>query len=74
MSSRDSAKEKSKGNVLVSVRVRPDSGKSSADAARSDGEWYVDGRQSVVSYRGKDGGDYYYGELTETPFFYMNEI
>ncbi|KAI5296090.1 hypothetical protein KEM52_005709 [Ascosphaera acerosa] len=58
-SSGSSAKE-SKGNVIVSVRVRPDANKT--DNGRAESDWYVDGRQSVVSYRGKDGGDYYYGE------------
>lgn len=50
----------SKGNVLVSVRVRPDSGAS--EHGRVEGEWMVDGRKSLVSYRGKEGGDYHYGK------------
>jgi centromeric protein E len=49
-----------KGNVVVSVRVRPDVG---ASENRADGEWMVDGRKSLVSYRGKEGGEYYYGKL-----------
>ena len=50
-----------KGNVIVSVRVRPDAG---GDGARpkTDGEWMVDGRKSLVAYRGREGGDYYYGQ------------
>jgi centromeric protein E len=48
-----------KGNVLVSVRVRPDAGGSDSKA---DGEWMVDGRRCLVSYRGKEGGDYFYGK------------
>lgn len=48
-----------KGNVLVSVRVRPDAGNS---AGHTEGEWLVDGRKSLISYRGKDGGDHYYGK------------
>lgn len=48
-----------KGNVLVSVRVRPDL--SSGEGKNSEGEWLVDGRRSLVSYRGKEGGDYFYG-------------
>ena len=54
-----SKKEEPKGNVIVSVRVRPDAvgDKSSAK------EWLVDGRQSLVAYRGREGGDYYYGKL-----------
>jgi centromeric protein E len=50
-----------KGNVLVSVRVRPDSGAN--DHGRVEGEWMVDGRKSLVSYRGKEGGDYIYGKI-----------
>ena len=47
-----------KGNVVVSVRVRPDAG-----AEKSSGkDWMVDSRQSLVAYKGKEGGDYYYGK------------
>ena len=49
-----------KGNVLVSVRVRPDAG-ATGQPSKTDGEWMVDGRRSLVAYRGKEGGDYYYG-------------
>lgn len=48
-----------KGNVLVSVRVRPDAGGSTG---QTEGEWMVDGRKSLVAYRGREGGDYYYGQ------------
>jgi len=48
-----------KGNVLVSVRVRPD--QASSEAAKSDLEWMVDGRRSLVGYRGREGGEYNYG-------------
>lgn len=54
-------KDTSKGNVVVSVRVRPDAG--AGDAATTDGEWVVDGRRSLISYRGKEGGDHRYGTL-----------
>ena len=47
-----------KGNVLVSVRVRPDDGGD----IRSEGEWMVDGRRSLVAFGGREGGNYYYGE------------
>ena len=58
---RDSGrKEKEgKGNVLVSVRVRPDAGGDKTSGK----DWLVDGRQSLVAYRGREGGDYYYGTL-----------
>lgn len=52
-------KDSTKGNVIVSVRVRPDAG--GGDVNTTDGEWIVDGRRSLVSYRGKEGGDYRYG-------------
>ncbi|KAH9844494.1 kinesin-like protein KIN-7K, chloroplastic [Teratosphaeria destructans] len=51
----------SKGNVLVSVRVRPDAGGS--ESKGSDGEWMVDGRRSLISYNGKEGGDYKYDNV-----------
>lgn len=50
-----------KGNVLVSVRVRPD---TNADHEKPEGEWMVDGRKSLISYKGKEGGDHYYGMRT----------
>ena len=50
-----------KGNVTVSVRIRPDAG-----AEKSSGkDWMVDSRQSLVAYRGREGGSYYFGKLTE---------
>ena len=49
-----------KGNVTVSVRVRPDV--ASAEKERdSDLEWMVDGRRSLIAFRGKEGGEYSYG-------------
>ena len=56
--SSQSGKE-TKGNVIVSVRVRPDTGGD----AKSEGEWMVDGRRSLIAFQGKEGGDYYYGQL-----------
>lgn len=49
-----------KGNVIVSVRVRPDAGNE--DIA-PEGEWMVDGRRSLISYRGREGGDYLYDNV-----------
>lgn len=49
-----------KGNVLVSVRVRPDV--SGGEPHKSDLEWMVDGRRSLIGYRGREGGEYIYGE------------
>ncbi|KAI1493135.1 kinesin-domain-containing protein [Biscogniauxia mediterranea] len=53
-----------KGNVLVSVRVRPDA--SGNNNANPEGEWLVDGRKSLVAYRGREGGDYYYDNVFST--------
>lgn len=50
-----------KGNVVVSVRVRPDAG--GGDGEKVEGEWMVDGRRSLVSYKGREGGEYIYGML-----------
>lgn len=52
--------KESKGNVIVSVRVRPDTSMG-GETPRNHGEWALDGRRSLISHRGKDGGDYYYG-------------
>ncbi|PHH67888.1 hypothetical protein CDD82_1019 [Ophiocordyceps australis] len=54
------SKTEGKGNVLVSVRVRPDS--KSQDPSL-EGEWMVDGRKSLIAYRGKEGGDHYYDNV-----------
>jgi centromeric protein E len=52
-----------KGNVVVSVRVRPD---ASGSNGSPEGEWMVDGRKSLISFRGKDGGDHFYGMCLHT--------
>lgn len=57
-SSKRQSKLDGKGNVIVSVRVRPD---ASGQDRKTEGEWMVDGRKSLIGYRGKEGGDYYYG-------------
>ena len=53
------SKTDGKGNVIVSVRVRPDAG---GNENKPDGEWMVDGRKSLIGYRGREGGDYFYGK------------
>ncbi|KAL4933599.1 putative kinesin family protein (KipA) [Aspergillus undulatus] len=51
--------KETKGNVIVSVRVRPNvSGESTANA-----EWMVDARRALLVYNGKEGGDYYYDNV-----------
>lgn len=56
---RQSDPKEGQGNVIVSVRVRPETG--GGDGGRNEGEWLVDGRRSLVAYRGREMGDYYYG-------------
>lgn len=53
------SKTDGKGNVIVSVRVRPD---AAGNDGKAEGEWLVDGRKSLIAYRGKEGGDYFYGK------------
>ena len=57
-------KDEPKGNVIVGVRVRPDAAGDKSSAK----DWLVDGRQSLVAYRGREGGDYYYGKLAHRSF------
>lgn len=57
--------KEAKGNVIVSVRVRPDA--SSQESSQADGEWMVDSRRSLVAYRGREGGDYHYGKFELKP-------
>ncbi|GKT98348.1 centromeric protein e [Fusarium langsethiae] len=57
------SKHDGKGNVVVSVRVRPD---ANGNNGSPDGEWMVDGRKSLISFRGKDGGDHYYDNVFTT--------
>ena len=59
-----SKKLEAKGNVIVSVRVRPDAGGDGP--IKTEGEWMVDGRRSLVAYKGKEGGDYYYDNVFAT--------
>ncbi|KAF4445395.1 centromeric protein E [Fusarium austroafricanum] len=58
-----SSKHDGKGNVVVSVRVRPD---ANGNNGSPEGEWMVDGRKSLISFRGKDGGDHYYDNVFTT--------
>jgi centromeric protein E len=65
MAGKRASKTDGKGNVIVSVRVRPDLG---GNSDRGDSEWLVDGKKSLISYRGKEGGDYYYGMTFSTGY------
>ncbi|KAF2832048.1 kinesin-domain-containing protein [Ophiobolus disseminans] len=52
-----------KGNVLVSVRVRPDIG---AKDSKQEMEWDVNNKQALISYKGREGGDYTYDNVFDT--------
>lgn len=56
--------KEAKGNVIVSVRVRPDTGAN--ENSRAEEEWMVDGRRSLISFRGKESYDYLYGKNSRT--------
>jgi centromeric protein E len=51
-----------KGNVIVSVRVRPDAG---AKDGKHDLEWEVNNKRALIAYKGKEGGDYIYGIVAQ---------
>lgn len=55
-SSGDPSEKEQKGNVIVSVRIRPDAPDSGGGGPNP--EWIVDGRSGKVGYGGKDGGIY----------------
>lgn len=58
---RQSTSNGGKGNVIVSVRVRPDA--AGGNENKPDVEWMIDGKRSLVAYRGRERGDYYYGKF-----------
>ncbi|KAJ4340492.1 Kinesin-like protein kip2 [Didymella glomerata] len=54
----------SKGNVIVSVRVRPDAGPKDGQQEK---DWDVNGKRHTVAYHGRDGGgDYIYDNVFDT--------
>ncbi|KAG0134845.1 Kinesin-like protein [Tuber indicum] len=55
-----SGEREGKGNVIVSVRVRPDANDSGGGG---NSEWTIDGRDGKVGYGGKDGGIYEYDNV-----------
>ncbi|KAG5973793.1 hypothetical protein E4U55_000275 [Claviceps digitariae] len=63
------SKSEGRGNVVVSVRVRPDNnnnGNDNAGQSNPEGEWMVDGRKSLIAYKGKEAGDYIYDNVFTT--------
>ncbi|KAF8536623.1 kinesin motor domain-containing protein, partial [Trichophaea hybrida] len=55
---RTGGEKEMKGNVIISVRVRPDGPED-----QMSNDWVVDGRHGQVGYRGKDGGTYEYDNV-----------
>jgi centromeric protein E len=55
---RDGGDKETKGNVIVSVRVRPDGPEDQMSP-----DWTVDGRRGILEYTGKDGGTYEYDNV-----------
>ncbi|KAB8232519.1 putative kinesin family protein (KipA) [Aspergillus alliaceus] len=53
--------KEAKGNVIVSVRARPDV--HTTDTSKNNGEWTMDARRSLITFNGKEGGDYYYDNV-----------
>lgn len=61
--SRDAKNKDGKGNVIVSVRVRPDIGTKDG---RQDQEWDVDNKRASIAYKGREGGEYGYDNVFDT--------
>ncbi|KAG6324653.1 hypothetical protein E4U22_000465 [Claviceps purpurea] len=72
VSDKRASKSDGRGNVVVSVRVRPDNNTNSSSnhdnttQSNPEGEWMVDGRKSLIAYKGKEGGDYIYDNVFTT--------
>ncbi|KAF2109086.1 kinesin motor domain-containing protein [Lophiotrema nucula] len=60
---RNSLHKDGKGNVIVSVRVRPDVG---VKDSKQELEWEVNNKRALVAYKGREGGDYYYDNVFDT--------
>jgi centromeric protein E len=51
-----------KGNVVVSVRVRPDVG---AKDSSQEAEWEINNKLGLLTYKGREGGEFCYGTVTQ---------
>lgn len=60
---RHSLHKDGKGNVIVSVRVRPDAG---SNDGKQELEWEVNAKRSSVTYKGREGGEYIYDNVFDT--------
>ncbi|KAI9818166.1 MAG: hypothetical protein M1827_000791 [Pycnora praestabilis] len=61
---RHSKSEEPKGNVIVSVRVRPNAG--AGEDTKAEGDWIIDRRRALISFRGREGGDCFYDNVFAT--------
>ncbi|KAJ4370564.1 Kinesin-like protein kip2 [Neocucurbitaria cava] len=59
----DKGHKDGKGNVIVSVRVRPDIG---VKDSKTEQEWEVDNKHASISYKGREGGEYSYDNVFDT--------
>jgi len=51
------------GNVIISVRVRPETGLPEEDSTASTNAWYVDSKSNSITYTRGEGGDYIYDNV-----------
>jgi centromeric protein E len=51
-----------KGNVVVSVRVRPDAG---AKDSSQEADWEINNKRGLLTYNGREGGEFCYGTVTQ---------
>ena len=51
-----------KGNVVVSVRVRPDAG---AKDSNQEADWEINNKLGLLTYNGREGGEFCYGTVTQ---------
>ncbi|KAF1949406.1 kinesin-domain-containing protein [Byssothecium circinans] len=54
---RNSIQKDGKGNVIVSVRVKPE------PKDKQELGWEVNNKRSLIAYKGKEGGDYFYDNV-----------
>jgi centromeric protein E len=54
------------GNVIISVRVRPETGMAEEREEEEDistDDWQVESKTSTISYQGREGGEYIYDNV-----------
>lgn len=60
---RNSISKDGKGNVVVSVRVRPDIG---AKDSKQEVEWEINNKRALLAYKGREGGEFFYDNVFDT--------